>query len=204
MPEAEYLVPREQVSRIVLAEPTDVWARQYAVEDALIREAVGDALTGLHHAGSTSVPGLAAKPVVDIILTVPDASDEDGYVPALESVGYVFHLREPHWHEHRLLKKGVPHFDADRSPDLPAVNLHVFPEGSEEARRMLAFRDHLRSHDDDRRLYEETKRELATRSWAQVQDYADAKTDVVTDIMERALQTSKGEGSPAPTRTTSG
>lgn len=203
-PQPEYVVPREVVTRIVLADPTDDWARQYAVEDALVREALGDALCELHHAGSTSVPGLAAKPVIDIVLAVPDATDEGAYVPALEGAGYVLHHREPHWHEHRLLKKGLPHFAPERATDVPAVNLHVFPDGCEEVRRMVAFRDHLRTHADDRRLYEDTKRALATRSWERVQDYADAKSDVVAEIMGRSSQPSKGDGSPAPIRSTSG
>jgi GrpB-like predicted nucleotidyltransferase (UPF0157 family) len=84
------------------------------------------------------------------------------------------------------------------------VNLHVFPHGCDEVRRMLAFRDRLRRNGGDRQLYEDTKRSLAGRTWDRVQDYADAKSDVVADIMGRALQASNGEGSPAPTRTTSG
>ena len=201
--EPEYLVDREVVTTVVLAEPNDAWAEQYAVEETLIRRVLVDVLRGLHHVGSTSVPRLAAKPVVDIVLTVPDATAEDSYVGPLEGVGYVLHHREPHWHEHRLLKKGSPHFAEDR-PEGPRVNLHVFPGGCDEVRRMLAFRDHLRKDDDDRQLYEDTKRSLAGRTWGSVQDYADAKSDVVAEIMERALQASNGEGSPAPTRTTSG
>jgi GrpB-like predicted nucleotidyltransferase (UPF0157 family) len=88
------------------------------------------------------------------------------------------------------------------------VNLHVFGEGCEEVRRMLAFRDWLRESPADRRLNAETERRLADRKWERGQDYADAKTEVVTEIMARALRTSaqlwNGDGSPAPTRTTSG
>ena len=128
-------------------------------------------------------------PIIDIVLTVADPADEAAYVQPLQSVGYVFHLREPHWHEHRLLKKGEPHFALDRPGDQPRVNLHVFGDGSEEVRRMLAFRDWLRSHPEDRLLYEQVKRRLAAQEWEVVQDYADAKTEVVSQIMERALRT---------------
>ena len=206
MPEAEYLVPRETTPQVVLEEPDPAWAEQYAVEESLIRDALGEVLVAVHHAGSTSVPGLAAKPVVDILLVVEDPEAEDAYVGPLESVGYVFHLREPHWNQHRLLKKGTPHFSPDRPPG-PRVNLHVFPGDCEEVRRMLAFRDWLRVDETDRQLYEDTKRRLAARQWDVVQDYADAKTEVVTQITERALavaQASNRDGSPAPTRTTSG
>jgi GrpB-like predicted nucleotidyltransferase (UPF0157 family) len=184
------------------------WARQYADEESAIRSALGPALVAIHHAGSTAVLGLPAKPVIDIVLAVQDPTDESSYVPPLEAVGYTFHHREAEWHQHRLLKRGTPHLPYDQPRDEPRVNLHVFPEGCDEVRRMLAFRDWLVRDETDRRLYARTKRELSCRPWETVQDYADAKTQVVAEIMERALrvagQPSNGEGSPAPTRTTSG
>ena len=198
----------EPPARVFLAEPDPAWVEQYAEEEQLIRSALGATLRTIHHAGSTAVPGLPAKPVVDIVLTVPSPADESSYVALLETAGYTFAHREPEWHEHRLLKKGTPHLPYDEVRERPRVNLHVFPEGCEEVRRMVAFRDWLRVDAGDRQLYADAKRRLATRSWQRVQDYADAKTDVVAMIMERALaaadQSSKGDGSPAPTRTTSG
>ena len=163
-------------SAVLLAEPDPGWASTGASLVAAVRGALGDRASLVAHVGSTSVPRLAAKPVYDLVLTVDDPGAEDGYVPALEPLGYRLHLREPEWHEHRLLKH-----------DDPAVNLHVFGAGSEEADRMLAFRDHLRADERDRLLYESTKRELAAREWAVTQDYADAKSDVVAEIMRRAL-----------------
>lgn len=152
------------------------WPAQFDHEAARIRAALGDQVRLLEHVGSTSIPGLCAKPIIDIVLAVPDSADEGAYVPPMEAAGYVLRIREPEWLEHRLFK--------DTDPD---INVHVFTEGTFEIRRMLAFRDWLRSHDDDRRLYETTKRELAARDWKYVQHYADAKTDVVAAIMERAL-----------------
>jgi GrpB-like predicted nucleotidyltransferase (UPF0157 family) len=152
------------------------WPARFEREATRIRSALGDRVRLLEHAGSTSVPGLAAKPIIDVVLAVPDSSDESAYVPPMEAAGYVLRIREPEWFQHRLFK------DADQS-----VNVHVFTEGTFEIRRMLAFRDWLRSHEDDRRLYEQTKRELAAREWKYVQHYADAKTEVVAAIMERAL-----------------
>jgi GrpB-like predicted nucleotidyltransferase (UPF0157 family) len=203
MPEPEYLVARERGSRVFLSEPDPSWVVDYAVEQELISEALGPVLVTIDHAGSTSVPDLAAKPIVDVVLTVEDPTDEAAYVQPLQSAGYVFHHREPHWHEHRLFKKGMPHFAPDRPPG-PRVNLHVFPHLCDEVRRMLVFRDWLRSNPVDRDRYEQVKRRLAAQEWEVVQDYADAKSDVVAEIMERALQASNGDGSPAPTRTTSG
>ena len=129
----------------------------------------------LEHVGSTSVPGLAAKPIIDIILAVADSADESAYVPAMESAGYVLHIREPEWHQHRLFK----------GPDTN-INLHVYSFGCPEIDKMLMFRDWLRVNDADRELYERAKRELAQQTWKYVQNYADAKTAVVEEIVARA------------------
>lgn len=159
---------------IVLVEHDPAWAAQFQqVADCLVA-ALGDTALAVEHAGSTSVPGLAAKPIIDVVLVVPDTTDEDAYVPALEGAGFTFGFREPDWFEHRLL----------RGTD-PAVNLHVFSIGCPEVDAMIAFRDHLRTHPQDRDRYERTKRELARRDWASVQEYADAKTDIVRSIQSR-------------------
>ena len=147
----------------------------FAREETRIRTALGDRALLVEHAGSTSVPGLPAKPVVDIVLVVSDSSDEDAYVPRLQAAGYVLRIREPEWFEHRLFK----------GPDTN-VNVHTFSEGCEEIDRMLRFRDWLREHEDDRERYERAKRELAAREWKYVQNYADAKTAVVHEILARA------------------
>ena len=161
---------------IELVEYDAAWPGLYEREAEKIRAALGDRVLVLEHAGSTSVPGLAAKPIVDIVLAVADSADEDAYVPPLEAAGYVLTIREPDWHEHRLLKGRDP-----------TVNLHVFSHGSPEVERMLVFRDRLRSDEAERTLYERTKRDLAGRTWTYVQDYADAKTEVVEAILARAL-----------------
>lgn len=161
---------------MVLTEYDVAWPDEYARQQQRIDAALGDAHIEVHHAGSTSVPGLAAKAVIDVILVVPDPADEAAYAPGLQAAGYTFTLREPEWHRHRLFK--------DRSP---RVNLHVFGPGCTEVARMLAFRDHLRSDPSDRALYERTKRALAGQEWTRVQDYADAKSEVVGEILARAL-----------------
>jgi GrpB-like predicted nucleotidyltransferase (UPF0157 family) len=160
---------------IELVEYDEAWPVRFEREAKRIRTTLGVRALLVEHAGSTSVPGLAAKPIIDIVLAVPDSSDEDDYVPALEAARYTLRIREPEWYEHRVLKK------AD-----PSVNLHVFSAGCEEIDRMLAFRDRLRTNEADRELYERTKRELASQHWAYMQDYADAKTDVVEEIVARA------------------
>jgi GrpB-like predicted nucleotidyltransferase (UPF0157 family) len=151
------------------------WPRLYEREEARIRSILGDRVRRIEHVGSTSVPGLPAKPIVDIVLEVPDSSDEQSYAADLEAGGYPLTIREPDWYEHRVFK----------GPDTN-VNLHVFTEGCEEVDVMIGFRDHLRVNEDDRTLYADAKRELAARDWKYVQQYADAKTSVVDEILGRA------------------
>ena len=162
-------------STVLIVDYDPEWPHQFAVEAAKIRAALGEGALLLEHVGSTSVPGLAAKPILDILLVVADSADEPSYIPDLERAGYVLRTREPEWFEHRVLK-GVE----------PAVNLHVFSPGCPETERMLLMRDWLRAHGDDRALYEQTKRELAQRTWKYVQNYADTKTEVVEAILARA------------------
>jgi len=161
---------------VVLVDYDPAWPALFAWEDARIRGALGDAVLQLEHTGSTSVPGLAAKPIIDMLLVVLDSSDEPAYVPVLTAAGYRLVIREPDWNEHRVFK----------GPDTN-VNLHVLSDGSPEIARILGFRDWLRTHDDDRLRYERTKRELAGRQWEYVQNYADAKTEVVEAIIARAM-----------------
>ena len=168
--------PRVHNDTIHLADYDPSWIESFENEATRIRSALGDAALIVEHVGSTSVPGLAAKPIIDIVLTVADSSDEPTYVPALEAVGYVLRIREPEWFEHRVFK----------GPDVN-VNMHVFSDGCPEVDRMLGFRDHLRDNEADRELYERTKRELAARRWKYVQHYANAKSEVVADIMTRAV-----------------
>jgi GrpB-like predicted nucleotidyltransferase (UPF0157 family) len=159
---------------VVLAEYSEEWPRLFEREAARIRGVLGERVLLLEHVGSTSVPGLAAKPIIDILLVVAEPGNEETYVPDLERAGYRLVIREPEWHQHRALK----------GPDTD-VNLHVHPPGSPEIARHVRFRDRLRNSEDDRRLYERTKRELAGRRWTYVQQYADAKADVIDAILRK-------------------
>jgi GrpB-like predicted nucleotidyltransferase (UPF0157 family) len=167
--------PQRLSSRIEVSEYDPGWPALYEREEARIRAALADRVIRVEHAGSTSVPGLPAKPIVDIVLEVPDSAAEPDYVPDLEAAGYVLRIREPEWFEHRLFK----------GPDTN-INLHVFTAGCAETDRMLLLRDWLRANAADRELYAAAKRELAARDWTYVQQYADAKTGVVAEILSRA------------------
>jgi GrpB-like predicted nucleotidyltransferase (UPF0157 family) len=174
--EAMYLQPREVLNGEIYLAPYDPeWPRLFEREAARIGAALGDRAFVLEHAGSTSVPGLSAKPKIDIVLGVADTTDEDAYAAPLEAAGYVLRIRETKWHEHRLFK----------GPDTD-INLHVFTIGCLEIERMVKFRDHVRADATDRQMYENAKRELASRTWKYTQNYADAKSAVVEEILGRS------------------
>jgi GrpB-like predicted nucleotidyltransferase (UPF0157 family) len=176
LPQPEYLQPPvRHDGPIRLADPDPSWAAQYAHEEQRIQAALGPRALQVEHVGSTSVPGLAAKPAIDIVLVVIDSADEAGYLPHLGAAGYALQFREPDWYEHRFLH--------DHDPD---VQVHVFSVGCPEVERMLLFRDRLRTQPEERELYARTKRELAAQRWDYIQDYADAKSSVVEGIISRA------------------
>ena len=161
-------------SQIQIMDYNQLWPEIFRREAERIKTVLGCRSLQIEHTGSTSVPGLAAKPIIDILLVVADSSDEPAYVPMLERAGYSLRIREPNWYEHRMFKGPA----AD-------INLHVFSSGCREINRILNFRDWLRSNAADRDLYERTKRDSARKEWADVQDYADAKTAVIEEILAR-------------------
>ena len=160
---------------ILICDYNPEWPEKFESQAGLIRAALGDLVLSLNHIGSTAVPGLAAKPVIDMNLVVGNPAHETGYLPQLEGIGYILVVREPDWFEHRMLKSA--------SSD---INLHVFPPECPELDRMLLFRDWLRRNPEEVCLYASAKRELAARDWSRVQDYADAKQTVIHAIMARA------------------
>jgi GrpB-like predicted nucleotidyltransferase (UPF0157 family) len=168
--------PRLLNATIRLVPYDPAWPSRFEREAQRIRAALGERVLLLEHVGSTSVPGLCAKPVIDIVLAVANSADEGSYVSPLEARGYALRIREPAWFEHRML-----------CPEDAEAHVHVFSAGCEEVGRMLAFRDHLRAREEDRELYAQTKRSLAARIWRYAQNYADAKTEIVGEILARAM-----------------
>jgi GrpB-like predicted nucleotidyltransferase (UPF0157 family) len=162
---------------IVIADYDPAWPERFRREEAKIRRSLGEAALAVEHIGSTSVPRLAAKPIVDILLVVEDSGEEASYLPAMEEAGYVLRVREPNFEEHRMFR--TPGKD---------VHVHVFSVGSKEIERLLLLRDRLRGNERDRELYASTKRKLASRDWPSMQHYADAKSGVVEGILKRAAK----------------
>jgi len=157
---------------LVMADYDPQWPEMYAEQERRVRAALGPAALQIGHIGSTSVPGLAAKPIIDVLVTVEDITAEEDYLDQLLDVGYELRVREP---AHRMVR--TPARD---------VHVHVLEVGDQAADDYLLFRDRLRADPEDRGLYERTKRALIEQDWADMNAYAEAKTGVIAAIKERA------------------
>jgi GrpB-like predicted nucleotidyltransferase (UPF0157 family) len=167
---------------IVVAEYDDRWPADFDRVSTAIGDAIGRRALEIHHVGSTSVPGLPAKPVIDVDLVVADPADEAAYIPELVAVGFLHAIREPWWHEHRLLKL-----------EDPAAHLHVFGPDCPEIVRHLMFREWLRAHPDDLGTYAEAKRAAAAEMNARPgggtgMDYNRHREPVVRAIYDRMFR----------------
>lgn len=171
---ASVLVHGLRPVRVTLAAYDPDWPARFAARAAGLRGILGDRARQIEHIGSTAVPGLAAKPVIDIVVAIDDVDDEPAYAADLENAGYELRVREP---AHRCFRGGGPE---------DPVNLHCYPPGHAEIRKYLLLRDHLRSNPADRDRYEQVKRDLATRPWRDMNYYADAKGPVISEILARA------------------
>ncbi len=166
--------PTPEAIAVVPYDPA--WPSRYARVAADIAEALGPAMLAIDHVGSTAVPALPAKAVIDIDVAVADPADEAAYVPALEAIGYVLTVREPSWHQHRCLQHASPR-----------VNLHIFGPDCPEHIRHTMFRDWLRGHADDRARYAQAK-QAAAQGVDQVSDYNRRKQDVLREIYDRMFR----------------
>ena len=166
---------RSRTLQVVAPDPA--WPAAYAQVREALRAALGERLVAVAHVGSTSVPGLWAKPFIDVDVTVADSADEAAWLPPLEEAGFELRLREPNWEEHRL----VTYADPDRDID---ANVHVWSPGAVEPRRHLAFTRWLVDHPTDLALYADLKRLLASQPREMVH-YSNAKAGLIYDIYER-------------------
>jgi GrpB-like predicted nucleotidyltransferase (UPF0157 family) len=162
---------------IVIADYDPTWPEKFHEHEAVIATALGPSAVRIEHIGSTSVPGLAAKPIIDILLVVANSAEEESYLSDLLGAGYELRVREPEFHEHRMFR--TPARD---------VHVHVLSLGCPEVERYLVFRDRLRSHAADRQSYEATKRRLAAQPWPDMNAYAEAKTECIEGIIAAAVR----------------
>ncbi|KAE8144024.1 grpb/dephospho-CoA kinase [Aspergillus pseudotamarii] len=178
-PAVEIVSTRPQ-KLIEIVEPDPTWPEAFAIIARRIADSLGNRVLSIEHVGSTSVPSLPAKAVIDVDVVVADPTAEDSYVPALEAAGFQFLLREPGWHEHRLFGSNEPY-----------ANIHIFGPNSAELIRHRLFRDWLRNHEDDRQRYTDIKRQAAAASrlaGETVMEYNARKEPVVLDILQKALK----------------
>jgi len=160
---------------IIIVDYQPQWVKQFQIHAKKIADAMGNAALRIEHIGSTSVPDLAAKPIIDILLMVENSAEENSYLPQLEAAGYLLRVREPEFFEHRMFR--TPQKD---------VHIHVYSHDSPEIKRNLTFRDRLRRNAKDREIYEQTKRKLATQQWPSMNAYANAKSEVIERIIAAA------------------
>lgn len=165
---------------LVIVDYDPSWPAAFGEHQHRIRAALGATACAIEHIGSTSVPGLAAKPIIDLLVTVEDITAEEDYLDPLLSAGYVLRVREP---RHRMV----------RTPALD-IHIHLLATGDPAAADYLLLRDHLRQDSADRALYEQTKRELVRQDWPDMNAYADAKTELITQIKDRARRTASERG----------
>ena len=174
---SDVLIGGIEKQEIVIVDYDPLWPEKFKKHAAMLLRALGSKALSIEHVGSTSVPGLAAKPIIDIVVQVENSGNEPAYLSALLRAGYVLRVREPDWHQHRMLRTS----EAD-------AHVHIFSFGCIEVTRQLAFRDRLRRNAEDRLLYQSTKRRLAKEDWPDMDAYARAKTEVVEQITARALR----------------
>ncbi|KAE8325740.1 grpb/dephospho-CoA kinase [Aspergillus sergii] len=180
MPGVVEIISTRPQKLIEIVEPDPTWPELFAIIARRIADTLGNRLLSIEHVGSTSVPGLPAKAVIDVDVVVADPTAEDSYVPALEAAGFQFLLREPGWYEHRLFGLNEPY-----------ANIHVFGPNSAEHVRHRLFRDWLRNHEDDRQRYVDTKRQAAAASrlaGETVNEYTDRKQSVIHEILQKAFK----------------
>jgi GrpB-like predicted nucleotidyltransferase (UPF0157 family) len=177
----DVLIGGREKPNIVIVDYDDAWPERFEFQRARVADALGNAALRIEHIGSTAVPGLAAKPVIDLVVTVENPDDETRIL-ALESAGYELRVREP---GHRMF----------RSPARD-VHVHIWAESDPEVDRHLRFRDQLRRSADDRRTYEQLKRELSAKQWGDMNDYADAKGPLIEAILARSERRPRAQSEP--------
>ena len=168
----EVLIGGRDRREIVIVDYDKAWPRRFEIERDRVQRALGAVIRRIEHIGSTAVPGLAAKPIIDVLVTVEDPADDRALPHALEAAGYELRVREP---GHRMFR--TPARD---------VHVHVWADADPKIERYLAFRDRLRQSPEDRAAYERGKRDLATRAWTDVNEYAEAKGELIESIIAKA------------------
>jgi GrpB-like predicted nucleotidyltransferase (UPF0157 family) len=184
-PELEFTAAsgRPVADPVAVVSYTEEWAISFEAWQQRLSEALGGAAVRIEHVGSTAVPGLEAKPIIDIQIGVVDVDDEPAYAPAIEALGVSLRFREP---AHRYFRPG-----GDRPRD---VQIHVCDVGGEWEREHLLFRDYLRAHPQARDAYAGLKRDLAERYRDDRLAYNEGKTGFILDTLDEAIAWAERSG----------
>ncbi len=171
----------EEKTPVIIVPYDPKWVDLYRVEAAHIQDAIGEYIIAIEHIGSTSVPGLAAKPIIDILIGLKGLADTPLFVPPLEKIGFVYKPEnEVDFPERRYLHK--------KKPGQLIVHLHMVEPNTEFFKRHLAFRDYLRAHPESAAEYAALKTALAAKFGNDREGYTDAKTDFIKGIERKAMQ----------------
>lgn len=179
-PSTLQIVAERKEKPIEIVDYNPEWPTQFLKIKKIIQQALENRALSIEHVGSTSVPGLPAKDIIDVDLVVADSREEDDYVPLLEAAGFQFLFREPQWNEHRFL-----------GFENPYANLHVFSPDSPEFVRHRIFRDWLCNNEQDRLLYAKAKLEAAeyVQECSETgRDYNFRKQTVLREILDRVFK----------------
>lgn len=177
------LIGGSEKRKIEIVPYDPAWPERFQVHAGRLKRALGNMALRIEHIGSTSVPGLAAKPIIDVLVVVPNSAEESSYLPQIVGAGYELRVREPDFEEHRMFR--TPKRDA---------HIHILSRSSPEIDRYLLFRDHLRRDPAACRRYQELKLQLSTRDWDDMNEYAAAKTSFIENAIA-AGSVAAGEGS---------
>lgn len=156
------------------------WRDAFEAEAGRVADALGETVVAVHHVGSTSIPGIYAKPIVDMLVEVRDVGEVDGRSQAMESLGYEV-----------MGEYGIPgrrYFRKDDREGSRTHHVHAFEAGSAEAERHLAFRDYMIAHPEDAQRYSELKRRLADEHPQNIDGYMDGKDGFIKEIDRRAAR----------------
>ena len=165
------------MTKIVVLPHDPRWAEMFELEVKVLEPALGGVLISSHHIGSTSIPGIYAKPVIDILLQVVDINRLDLRNHEMISIGYEV-MGEFGIPERRYFRKDVA--------GIRTYQIHAFQAGSPEIARHLAFRNYLIEHPDDAQAYSQLKRQLAIQHQDSQDDYIDGKDGFIRDIDQKA------------------
>ena len=157
------------------------WPKLFRQESDQLRAALGDTAAAVHHIGSTAIPTIYAKPIIDLLLVVQDLTALDDKQPLMEALGY-----------EALGEFGIPgrrYFRRDNEFGDRTHQVHAFENGSPQIQRHLAFRDYLLAHPDVAQNYSDLKRKLAAKYPSDIEAYMDGKDDFIQEIDRRAAKT---------------